>query len=120
MNIYALYDGERLVTDGTLKEIAGYTGLKPGTVKWYGTPSGRNKGNMILIKIEEDDDVFIGSNQPRAQRSFAGKAPIPSNDSYEPVERKTYTIKTAGPVEYLPEPYTKMLYKNMFKNWRSK
>lgn len=50
MNIYALYEGERLVTDGTLKEIAAYTGLKPATLKWYGTPSGQRKENVALVK----------------------------------------------------------------------
>ena len=118
MNVYALYEGDRSICDGTIYQIAEMTGLKPATLKWYGTPSGQRKGNMALVKIEEDDDMFIGSNQPRSKRSFEGRAPIPSNDSYEPAERTQTIFKHSQPTEWKPEPYTRMLFDACFKNWK--
>ena len=118
MNVYALYEGDRSICDGTIYQIAEMTGLKPATLKWYGTPSGQRKGNMALVKIEEDDDMFIGSNQPRSKRSFEGRAPIPSNDYYEPTETVKTIFRNSQPAEWKPEPYTKMLYDHMFKGWK--
>lgn len=62
--------------------------------------------------------MFLGSNQPRSKRSFEGRAPIPSNDSYEPVEDVKTIFKHSQPAEWKPDPYTKMLYENMFKGWK--
>ena len=117
MNVYALYEGDRSICDGTIYQIAEMTGLKPATLKWYGTPSGQRKGNMALVKIEEDDDMFIGSNQPRSKRSFEGRAPIPSN--YETED--TSPVKTIyRPVQHKawkPDRYTADLFHACFKNW---
>ena len=51
-HIYALYKGDKFITEGTIKEIAEYTGLKESTIKYYGTnaylkrvkPHKHNKG----------------------------------------------------------------------------
>lgn len=51
---YAFYDGEDIVADGTLEEIAEQTGLKIDTVYWYSSPSAQKRGNRVLVKIEED------------------------------------------------------------------
>ena len=117
MNVYALYEGDRSICDGTIYQIAEMTGLKPATLKWYGTPSGQRKGNMALIKLEEDDEMFIGSNQPRSKRSFEGRAPIPSNYETE----ATAPVKTIyRPVQHKvwkPSRYTADLFHACFKNW---
>ena len=117
MNIYALYEGERSIADGTIYQIAACTGLKPATLKWYGTPSGQRKGNMALIKIEEDDDMFVGSNQPRSKRSFEGRAPIPSNDSYEPAEGVKTIFRRSQPMKWKPDAYSRQLFNHMFRKW---
>lgn len=117
MSIYALYEGDRSICDGTIYQIAEVTGLKPATLKWYGTPSAQRKGNMALIKIEEYDDMFIGSNQPRSKRSFEGRAPIPSNYKTD----DTAPVKTIyRPVQHKawkPGKYTADLFHACFKNW---
>ena len=58
-NIYALYKGDKFITEGTKKEIAEYTGLKVETLSFYSTPAylkrveprKHNKGFKELIKI---------------------------------------------------------------------
>lgn len=60
-NIYALYKGDKFITEGTKKEIAEYTGLKVKTLSFYGTnaylkrvrPHKHYKGFKELIKIQE-------------------------------------------------------------------
>ena len=37
LRIYALYKGDKFITEGTRKEIAEYTGLKESTIKYYST-----------------------------------------------------------------------------------
>ena len=117
MNVYALYEGDRSICDGTIYQIAEMTGLKPATLKWYGTPSGQRKGNMALVKIEEDDDMFIGSNQPRSKRSFEGRAPIPSNYETEATEPIKTTYRPVQHKAWKPSKYTADLFHSCFKNW---
>src|SRR5699024_1647355 len=118
MNVYALYEGDRSICDGTIYQIAEMTGLKPATLKWCGTPSGLRKGSMALVRTEEDDDMLICSSQPRSTRSFEGRPAIPPYDSYYPAER-TQTICMHGqPAERKPEPYARMLFDACFKNWK--
>lgn len=118
MNLYALYDGEFLITDGTLKEIAAYTGLMPGTVKWYGTPSGQRKGNMALIKLEEDDNMFVGSHTPRSKRSHSVYAPTLTNDGNERTEDVKITHRH---IELKPfkfnNRYINSMLDEMFRGW---
>ena len=56
-NVYALYDGERNVWDGTVGEIAAKIGVREKTVICYLTPSymkrpGRKK---TLVLLEEHE-----------------------------------------------------------------
>ena len=37
--VYALYKGDKFITEGTKREIAEYTGLKVDTLTFYGTPA---------------------------------------------------------------------------------
>ena len=118
MSIYALYEGERSIADGTIYQIAEVTGLKPATLKWYGTPSGQKKGNMALVKIEEDDEMIINAPNMRSQRSFAGKAPIPSNYETEataPV-KTTYRHIEMKPFKF-ESRWINYQLDGMFKNW---
>lgn len=57
---YALYKGDKFITEGTKKEIAEYTGLKVDTVSYYGSPAYKKRieqhkhykcGNTELIEI---------------------------------------------------------------------
>jgi len=56
--IYALYKGDKYITDGTRKEIAEYLGIKEKTVMFYGTPTyqkrckGNNNKKVICIGKE--------------------------------------------------------------------
>src|SRR5699024_1637116 len=119
MIIYSLYDGEYIVAEGSVREIAIQTGIPENTVRWYGTQPARDRNiNKALVKIEEDDGMIINAPNMRSQRSFAGKAPIPSNDSYEPAERTQTIFKHSQPAEWKPEPYTRMLFDACFKNWK--
>src|SRR5699024_4902183 len=87
MNIYALYDGEYIVAEGSVREIAIQTGIPENTVRWYGTQQARERNiNKALVKIEEDDDMFVGSNQPRSKRSHSVYAPTLTNDENERTE----------------------------------
>ena len=45
-NIYALYKGDKFITEGTKKEIAEYTGLKVKTLSYYCT-------NAYLKRMEQ-------------------------------------------------------------------
>lgn len=57
--IYALYKGDKFITEGTKREIAAETGLKVSTLTFYATPSHLKrvkphkhyKGFKELIKI---------------------------------------------------------------------
>ena len=56
--VYALYQGDKFITVGTVKEIANELGIKEETVRFYSSPAAkrRNTGNgRILVKIEEDE-----------------------------------------------------------------
>lgn len=58
--IYALYKGDKFITEGTKKEIAEYTGLKVKTLSFYATQANiRRKechkhyaGYKLLIRID--------------------------------------------------------------------
>lgn len=56
-NIYALYDGERNVCDGTVDEIARKVGVKRKTVAFYLSPSYRKRrsAKKVLVLIEEHE-----------------------------------------------------------------
>src|SRR5699024_1145911 len=84
MIIYALYDGEYSVAEGSVREIAIQTGIPEHTVRRYGTQPARDRNsNKAVVKREEDDDMFVGSNQPRSKRSHSVYAPTLTNDEYE-------------------------------------
>lgn len=117
MNVYALYEGDRSICDGTIYQIAEMTGLKPATLKWYGTPSGQRKGNMALVKIEEDDDMFVGSNIPRSKRSHSVYAPTLTNDENERTGDVKTIFRHSHPVKWKPDAYSKQLFNHMFKKW---
>lgn len=53
---YALYKGEELISIGTIDELAKLRGVKPATIKFYGTPSHakRNRNGLRLVKLEDD------------------------------------------------------------------
>ena len=54
--IYALYRGEQLIADGTVKEIARAVQKPEDTVRWYATPAARKRNlKMTLVKLEEDE-----------------------------------------------------------------
>lgn len=56
-NIYALYDGERNVCDGTVGEIARKVGIREKTILCYLTPSykKRKSAKRTLVLIEEHE-----------------------------------------------------------------
>lgn len=58
MRDYALYKGDEVICVGTIQEIADTLGIKPSTVREYGTESyrKRTKGGMELVEIEEGDE----------------------------------------------------------------
>lgn len=56
MKIFALYKGDKWITDGTREELAKYLGVKIRTIDFYSTAAWkkRNKGNgYIVIRVEE-------------------------------------------------------------------
>src|SRR5699024_76334 len=118
MIIYVLYDGEYIVAEESVREIAIQTGIPENTVRWYGTQPARDRNiNKALVKIEEDDDMFVGSNIPRTQRSFAGKAPIPSNYETEATAPVKMIYRPVQHKAWKPSPYVAQLFHNCFKNW---
>lgn len=55
--IYALYQGEDIVADGTLYEISEQTGMKVRDIKWYGYPSVLKRNlSTVLVKLDEEDE----------------------------------------------------------------
>src|SRR5699024_2398992 len=119
MIIYALYDGEYIVAEGNVREMAIQTGIPENTVRWYGTQQARDRNiNKALVKIEEDDEKFIGSKQPRSKRRLEERAPIPAKESYEPAERKQTIFKHSEQADWKPEAYTGMLFDACFNNWK--
>lgn len=58
---FALYKGDKLLSVGTVKEIAEETGLKPTTVRFYYYPAyekrSKNKANRkVLICLDDGDE----------------------------------------------------------------
>lgn len=56
-NVYALYDGERNLWDGTVGEIAQKVGVKEKTILFYLTPSYKKRkgAKRTLVLIEEHE-----------------------------------------------------------------
>lgn len=55
-NVYAMYKGDRNVTDGTLDEISRKTGLAVHTLQMYKSPSGKRRG-YVFLKLEASDNA---------------------------------------------------------------
>lgn len=56
---YALYRGEEILSIGTINEIAEKNNIKPETLRFYKSPSYKNRGTdessrMILICLDDD------------------------------------------------------------------
>lgn len=54
--IYALYRGDKWITDGTREELAKYLNVKVKTIDFYTTPVWRKRTNnnaYIVIKLED-------------------------------------------------------------------
>lgn len=54
--IYALYKGDKWLTDGTREELAKYLNVKERTIHFYSTPTWRKRTNnnaYIVIKLED-------------------------------------------------------------------
>lgn len=55
--VYAFYKRERLVADGTLREIGEKLGMSARRVAWYKTPSAlKKKLSTVLVPLDEEDD----------------------------------------------------------------
>lgn len=62
MNEYAVYKGDTFLTLGTAEECAAELGIKPSSVKWMATSTGRKRfesrkdqsSAMTAIKIEPE------------------------------------------------------------------
>ena len=55
-NEYAVYKGDNLLAVGTAVEIAKLLGVKPRTVRWWTTPTNRNravKNRKVAYLIED-------------------------------------------------------------------
>lgn len=57
MKIYELYKGYELLATGTVNEIAHEVGVKPATVRFYGSPAHqrRVKGENTRMLMEVDE-----------------------------------------------------------------
>lgn len=61
---YAVYQNDELVVMGSREECAERLGVKPGTIQWMTTPSGRKRSEnaknaemaMVVIKMDEEDE----------------------------------------------------------------
>jgi hypothetical protein len=59
--IFALYKGEKLLADGTLKEIATRMGIKVESVRFYKTPTyqrrvrGENRRTLVWLGDDDND-----------------------------------------------------------------
>lgn len=54
---YALYYREEIRAEGNIYEIAEKIGVKPQTVRWYGSPTGQKSGNHALVRIDEEEII---------------------------------------------------------------
>lgn len=60
MKIYALYKGDKWITDGTRKELADYLGVKERTIYFYSSEvyKKRKKNNFencyVVIEVEDE------------------------------------------------------------------
>lgn len=58
--IYALYRGDRYITDGTLKETQDKTGISLATLNWSRYPSAKkrasNREHIIVINIDDVEE----------------------------------------------------------------
>ena len=57
--IYALYKGDKWITDGTREELAEYLNVKIRTIDFYATKKWkeRNKGNgYLIIRVEDNNE----------------------------------------------------------------
>lgn len=58
---YAFYDGEELLADGTLTEIAETLGKDPEVIRWYKTPSARKRNlRKVLVRLDDDEEALYG------------------------------------------------------------
>ena len=61
VRIYALYQGDTWLTDGTKKELADYLGVKERTISFYISPTHykRVKKGYIVIFIGEEYEIKL-------------------------------------------------------------
>ena len=56
--LFALYKGDELLDVGTVREIAGRRGVKPGTIHYYAHPAYQRKGGgnnrLLLVRIDKE------------------------------------------------------------------
>lgn len=56
---YALYHADKILTIGTIEELANYLGVQKRTIKFYSTPTHLKRTkykSYVVIKIEEDKE----------------------------------------------------------------
>lgn len=54
--IYALYKGDKWITDGTKEELAKYLNVKIKTIEFYTTPVWKKRTNYngyVVIRVED-------------------------------------------------------------------
>lgn len=56
--IYALYDGEEIIAEGTKQQIAEQTGLSMNTLGAYHTPAVQARGNRALVNVGVEGDEY--------------------------------------------------------------
>lgn len=61
--LYAAYRGDELVAIGTVEELAEILGVKPRTVRWYATPTGKKRAErskrarLVVEKLAGEEDL---------------------------------------------------------------
>lgn len=56
--IYAIYEGDNWITDGTLREIANFMGLTLGTIRTY--KAKRKKYIFVEVGVKYESELFNG------------------------------------------------------------
>ena len=71
---YAFYRGDKNVCDGTIPEIAAFTGFKAASIKWMTTPTSKERANARDFKFTTRLVPIIDETRPLMTYRLSDKA----------------------------------------------
>lgn len=109
--IYALYDDETFITTGTLEQIAEETGMDTEQLRFIRSNIAEER-NLKKRLIALEGEIMI--QRKGIKEKYAPKTVKARQENIE-----VHKTRPVAPVEWKPNPYSKLLFDQCFKGWGS-